>query len=264
MKLSMVERTSLLLFGLAVLILLVLFLTGSTDLIAATLILIAFACFISGLFIISFQKREQIDAATGGLLAVPYMTTVSRLLNDLGVSGAATFIPVRDEGEFPAPVMQFNPVAEFRPIPIAEDTSYQLRKEGAGVLTVPSGFPLYSRLTAEKALTVPRAEEDLFAAIREAGEDLLELSERVTVSRAANEISLTLEKYLLISACRTVRGESPRICVIAPCPICSLFAMMLAQGSGSPVSMDQVTEENGTLVVRMRQEKSPAPGTEQE
>ena len=260
------ETTALALFGLAVLIMAALLVIGSNDLITATLILIAFACFISALFIFTFRKKEQVDADIAALLAVPAMTTPSRLLTDLGVSGPARFIPVVDDGTFPSPVMQFNPVAEFQPVRLTGDTSFYTGPDGEGVLTVPSGAPLLSHLTGTKSLAIPETEPDLFAAIREAGEDLLELSDAVTVTRNGDEIVIDLRNYLLISGCLKVQEESPRVCALAPCPVCSLMAMMLAQGFGNPVTIEQVSvdREAGNLTLRIRQNwiedvlKSPA------
>lgn len=260
------ETTALALFGLAVLIMAALFFIGSNDLISATLILIAFACFISALFIFTFRKKEQVDADIAALLAVPSMTTTSRLLSDLGVSGPARFIPVTDDGTFPSLVMQFNPVSEFKQVRLTGDTSFYTGPDGEGVLTVPSGAPLLSFLTGEKSLTIPETEPDIFAAVKEAGEDLLELAEAVTVTRNGDEIVIELGTYLLISGCRAAREESPRICALAPCPVCSLMAMMLAQGFGNPVTVEQVSvdREAGNLTIRIRQNwiedvlKSPA------
>jgi hypothetical protein len=247
MKLSAIERSSLILFGLAVLILAAVAFISSSELVAATLVLIAFACFVSGLFSFTFQKKEQVDARTAALLSVPSMTTPSRLLADLGVSGAARFIPVDET--FPSPVMQYNPVSEYRPVRITEDKSFLTE----GVLSVPSGWPLFSHLTKEKSLTVPGSEPDLFSAVKEAAEDLLELADKVDVTRDGDEITISMKNYLLLSGCRLVREESPRICVLSPCPVCSLFAMMLAQGFGNPVTLEQVSVEEDVLVVRLRQ-----------
>jgi hypothetical protein len=194
------------------------------------------------------------------------MATTSRLLTDLGVSGPARFIPVIDDGTFPSPVMQFNPVSEFRPVRLTEDPSFYTGPGGGGVLTVPSGAPLLSLLTHKKSLTIPETEPDLFAAMKEAGEDLLELSDNVTVTREGDEIVIGMSTYLLISGCLRVQEESPRICALAPCPVCSLMAMMLAQGFGNPVTLEQVSVEKGKLTIRIRQNwiedvlKSPAIG----
>lgn len=247
MRLSGIEKSSLLLFGLAVLVLAAATVIESSDLLAATLVLIAFACFVSGLFTFTFRKPEQVDARTAALLSVPSMTLPSRLLADLGVSGAARFVPVDET--FPSPVMQYNPVSGYRPVRFTEDASFL----ADGVLSVPSGWPLFSHLTQEKSLSVPGSEPDLFAAVKEAGEDLLELADTVEVTRAGDEITISMTRYLLLSGCRLAREESPRICVLSPCPVCSLFAMMLAQGFGNPVTLEQVSVEDDVLVVRLRQ-----------
>jgi hypothetical protein len=102
-------RTAFVLLGLAVTIMVVLLVTNRGDLTSATLILVAFACFVTGLFVFAFRREERVDQKFAALLAVPYSSTLSRILADLGIAGTAHFIPVPDDGTFPASVMQFNP-----------------------------------------------------------------------------------------------------------------------------------------------------------
>jgi len=52
-------------------------------------------------------------------------------------------------------------------------------------------------------------------------------------------ISVTLNDYRLIDGCRAVNRESPRCCVVNPCPICSLFASVYAEGTGNVIQVEQ-------------------------
>ncbi len=245
-------RTAIVLVGLAVLILAALLLTDRGDLTSATLVLVAFACFVAGLFIYSFRREKRIDQQLAALMAVPYTNTLSRVLADLGVAGPAHFIPVPDDGTFPAPVMQCNPVSVSPPPnQITEDLTFQTGGDYPGVLTVPSGMPLFSMMEREHSLTLPSSEPELLEAIREVNQDLLELTPKATVTKGANEIVVELQNFRLIDGCKAAQDESPRNCVTAPCPVCSLAGIMVAKGLQKTCSIEQVLIDRETEMVEV-------------
>jgi hypothetical protein len=247
------QRTALVLVGLAVLIMTVLLFTNRGDLTSATLILVAFACFVTGLFLYTFRREERIDQKLAAFLTVPSTSTLSRILADLGVTGPAYFIPVTDDGTFPAPVMQFNPVAGTVPERPIEDQTFCTGDDGAGILTIPSGIPLLVMIEKDRALTLPSSEPELLDSIREVNEDLLEVADKATVTSAGHEIIVEMKNFRLIEGCRMIRAESPRNCITAPCPICSLTGIMVAKGLGKTSYMLQVLvdEEGGKMEVRI-------------
>lgn len=253
-----VPRTALILLGLAVLILAVLLLTDRGDLTSATLVLVAFACFITGLFLFSFRREKRIDQKLAALMAVPYTNTLSRILADIGVTGTAHFLPVPGDGTFPAPVMQYNPVSgSDLPDRLTEDLTFQTEETAGGhpgVLTVPSGIPLLTMMERERALTLPSTEPELLEAIREVHQDLLELTPKATVTKSGSGIIVELRDFRLIDGCKAAQDESPRNCITAPCPVCSLAAVMLAKGLSKPCHMEQVLidRETDTIEVRIR------------
>jgi len=252
-RFSTYPRTALVLIGLAVIIMAVLMVTNRSDLTSATLVLVAFACFVAGLFIFSFRREERVDQKLAAALSVPYASTLSRILADLGVPGPAHFIPVPDDGTFPATVMQFNPVAGTVPERFSEDLAFVTGKDGPGVLTVPSGIPLLGMMEQNRALTLPSSGPELLEAIREVNQDLLEIAEKATVTRSGNEIVVELKNFRLIAGCRMTRDESPRNCITAPCPVCSLAGIMVAKGLGKTSVMEQVLvdEEAGRVEVHI-------------
>jgi hypothetical protein len=239
-RFSGLPGTALLLIGLAVVIMVILLLTNRGDLTSATLVLVAFACFVSGLFIFSFRREERVDQGLAALLDVPYTATLSRMLADLGVPGPAYFIPVPDDGTFPAPVMQFNPAGGTVPGQISEDLTFYTDEDSPGVLTVPSGIPLLAMMERERALTLPSSEPELLESIREVHEDLLEVADKATVTRSGSEIVVELKNFRLIDGCRMTREASLRNCITAPCPVCSLAGIMVAKGLGKTSFMQQV------------------------
>jgi len=254
-RFSTVPRTALILIGIAVLVLAVLLLTDRGDLTSATLVLVAFACFITGLFLFSFRREQRIGQQPAALMAVPYTNTLSRILADLGVTGPAQFIPVTNDGTFPAPVMQYNPVSgSDLPDRLIEDLTFQTDGGHQGVLTVPSGIPLLSMMERERSLSLPSTGPELLEAIREVNQDLLELTPKATVTQSGSEIVLSLQDFRLIDGCKAAQDESPENCITAPCPVCSLAGIMVAQGLRKPCSIEQVMvdRETGTVEVRIR------------
>jgi hypothetical protein len=246
-------RTALILIGLSILIMMVLLATNRGDLTSATLLLVAFACFVAGLFIFAFRREEVVDQTLAAVLAVPYTSTISRIFADLGVLGHARFIPVPEDNTFTAPIMQFNPVGGTVPERITEDRTFFTDKNSPGVLTVPSGIPLFLMLKRDRAITLPSSESQLFEAIREVNEDLLEITEKATVTRSGEGIVVELKNFFLIEGCKMIQDESPRNCITAPCPICSIIGIMLAKGLDSPVTADHFTIIGNSLTIRFRQ-----------
>lgn len=244
--LMLYSAPALVLLVLAVILLAAVFLSGRDNLVSSTLVLIAFACFISGLFLLSFQERPGFDPAIASAIAIPYTLNLARILSDLGVTGPARFVPV--PAGFPAPVMQFNPVSEYRPVAITEDTSFF----PGGVLTVPSGAPLFALFG--ESLVIPGSWQDLPTAVRETGEDLLEAAESVDVVWEGDCIVVSFRDFRLIAGCRKIREVSPGVCMLAPCPVCSIIGMVLAAGLQSPCTIGQVQVVPGKndLVVRFR------------
>jgi hypothetical protein len=250
-RFSAYPRTALILIGLALFILTVLLVTNRGDVTSATLILIAFVSFLAGLFIFSFSSEEQIGKDVTAAMAVPYTVNLSRVLADLGVSGPAHFIPMPDDGTFPASVMQFNPVPTTVPEQISEDLTFLTSQDESGVLTVPSGIPLLNIMEQNHSVTIPTTEPALYEAIREVNQDLLEVADEVTVTRSKSGIMMALKNYQLISGCIAARRESPRTCLVAPCPVCSLAGVMVALGLGKRCAIGQVlvNEKDGNIEV---------------
>jgi hypothetical protein len=250
--------TAIIMIGLSILIVLVLLVTDRGDLTSATLFLVAFACFVSGLFIFAFQREEVVNLTLAVPLVIPYTSTLSRIFADLGVIGHAHFIPIPEEDTFPAPVMQFNPVGGTIPERITEDRTFYIDENNPGVLTVPSGVPLFLTLTRDRAFIIPSDESQLIEAIREMNEDLLEVTEKLTLTRSGDKIVIELKNFLLLEGCKIIQDESPRNCVTAPCPICSFIGIMLAKGLDSPVTTDLFTVTGDTLTIRFMQSRVEA------
>jgi hypothetical protein len=215
--------------------------SGRGDFITATLVLMGFACFIAGIFLLTLKKEAGIDPKIAALTAIPYTLNMSRIFADLGINGNAHFIHVGPESGFPASIMQFNPVADTIPENIPEDAVFYTGKEGGpGILTIPSGWPLLEMLERDHSLHIPRDDEEgLFEVIREVGEEL-KIADTITSSRSGDDITIEIQNFQQIQVCMRLGAVSSKCCTMAPCPVCSLIGIMLAKGLGKNTKIQQI------------------------
>jgi hypothetical protein len=245
------QRTAFILIGLSIAIMTVLLITDRRDLTSATLILVAFTSFVTGLFIFSFQREESIDQKFAAIISIPYTYTLSRILADLGVPGHAHFIPVPNIGTFPAAVMQFNPVSNAIPKQPTKDWTFYTENDSPGLLTIPFGIPLLMMMEQYRTITLPSSGLELLELIREVNEDFLEVADKALVSRSGDEFVMILKNFRLIEGCLKIRNESPRNCITAPCPVCSLAGIIIAKGLGNTSVMKQVLVDQGAKDVEI-------------
>jgi hypothetical protein len=217
--------------------------TSRGDLISATLILSGVACFVAGLYMITFSRGEPFDPRIAALLPVQGSIDICSLCADLGVGGNGHVIaPERG-----APV-HFIPVAEFQYPEISEGRIFLVDgKGGHGIMLAPSGLPLLTLLETDHALAVPREEPGLLTLLEEVGQDVLSLAGAVQVMRKGDSVLVELQQYRLMEGCRIMRNVSPKCCMMYPCPVCSLFACLLSRGTGKAVTLERTTLEGSTL-----------------
>jgi hypothetical protein len=54
-----------------------------------------------------------------------------------------------------------------------------------------------------------------------------------------NAITIILQKYRFIEGCNVIAREAPDSCVRSPCPVCSLFGALIAEGMDKAVNLEQ-------------------------
>ena len=52
-----------------------------------------------------------------------------------------------------------------------------------------------------------------------------------------------MEGYRLIGGCMAVSAESQKCCTTNPCPVCSLFACLLAEGTGRVIQVERCSPD---------------------
>jgi hypothetical protein len=233
-------RASLVLIAAAIVLVLIAILTDRRDLTSAALVVSALVCLITGIFLATLSSAEPLDIRFVSLLSVQGCINLCRVCADLGIAGNAVFLPPsRDRQDR---IMQFIPVSTYDGAPLQGD-SFVIVPGSAGLLVVPAAAPLLREIRERHQLVVPQDVTALSDVIREVGEDLLEVADRVTTDMGDTTITVTLEGYRLIAGCMAVQAESPRCCLVNPCPVCSLVACLLVQGTGSIVQVERCSPD---------------------
>jgi hypothetical protein len=243
-------RASLVLISAAVVLVLVAVLTDRQDLTSGALVIAGLSCLLTGIFLATLSGAEPLDTRLFSLLPVQGCISLCRICSDLGISGNAVFLPAspgRNDR-----IMQFVPVSAYK----GDDTlirgdSFVTPPGPAGLLVIPSSAPLRLGLRERSQLGVPAGGAVLPDLFRETGVDLLEVADRVITKIDATTITVRMEEYRLIGGCRAMRQESPRCCLVSPCPVCSLFAVLAVEGTGRAVQVDQCTPGDGESSVTL-------------
>jgi hypothetical protein len=211
-------------------------LTNRSDFTSAALVVSALVCLLTGILFATLSGSDPLDLRYLSLLPVQASINLTRACADLGIQGNASIIPSgRDGRTMP---MQFLPVAVYTGAPLPMD-SFVMGTDAAGLLMEPSCAPLLRLLRERQHLVIPPDMTALHGLIKELGVEVLEVAERVSSTDEGDIVSVIMEEYRLISGCRAMTAESPRCCTANPCPVCSLFATVLAEGTGRIIQVER-------------------------
>jgi len=239
-RLNPYYKASLVLVAAAVILVAVAILTDRRDLTSAALVISSMVCLVTGIFLATFSGTEPLDTRYVSLLSVQGCINLCRVCADLGMSGNACFIPAGRDGR--TQIMQFIPVAGYDGSPVEGD-SFVATPHAAGLVTVPSGEPLYREIREQEHLVIPTEMPDIAGLLSEVGEEVLEIADHVTAEHDNTVITVKMEGYRLIGGCMAVSAESPKCCTTNPCPVCSLFACLLAEGTGRVVRVERCSPD---------------------
>jgi len=239
-RLNPYYKASLVLVAAAVILVAVAVLTDRRDLTSAALVISSMVCLITGIFLATFSGSEPLDPRYMSLLSVQGCINLCRVCVDLGISGNACFLPAGRDGR--AQTLQFIPVAGYDGSAVQGD-SFVATPTAAGLVTVPSGEPLYREIRENEHLVIPKELPDIAALLREVGEEVLEIADKVTAEANGPVITVTMEVYRLIGGCLAASAESPKCCTTNPCPVCSLLACLLAEGTGRVVQVEHCSPD---------------------
>jgi hypothetical protein len=251
-------RAALVLVAAAIVLVLLAVLTDRRDLTSAALVIAGLACLITGIFLATLSGAEPLDTRLVSLLPVQGTISLCRVCAGLGIAGNAVFLPPSKERN--DRILQFIPVSAYS----GDDTlvrgdSFVTPPGPAGLLTEPASRPLRDELRQRHQLVVPNDATVLPDLIREVGVELLEVADRVTADIGDTTISVRMDGYRLIAGCTAIRQESPRCCLVSPCPVCSLVACLIVESTGRTVQVEQCIAEEEENSVTMAFSFVPAP-----
>lgn len=200
---------------------------------SAAVVISGTICFFAGIFILTFAGEETFDTQMISLLPVQGTINVCRMAADLGIHGNAWFLPEKYHQE--SGILQVIPVSQYDGKPVTGD-SFLITGSG-GVLMPPACTPLLLDLEERCSLTAPTDPAAFDALFKELATEVIGCADAVTVIRRENLVTVTLTGYRFVRGCREIARESPRCCITNPCPICSLFGVLLAKGKDTPVEV---------------------------
>jgi hypothetical protein len=210
--------------------------SGLGEFVTASFVISGMVCALTGIFLITFSGGEPVDPRFVGILPVQGCINLFRIAVQLGIKGNAYFLPPRLTGEIR--VMQYNPSSTYSGgiIPAKEpllDTSER------GMVTIPTCDPLIQVLKKSHGLVIPGNKEQVTQVLRETAGEIFELAPRVSVRWNQNAITIILQKYRFIEGCKVIAREAPDSCIHSPCPVCSLFGALIAEGMDRAVTLEQ-------------------------
>jgi hypothetical protein len=206
------------------------------EFVSAALIISGMVCAITGIFLLTFSGGEPVDPHFVGILPVQGCINLCRIASDLGINGNAYFLPPRLTGE--TRVMQFNPETTYTGGMVSAKGSFPETGQ-KGLVTVPSCDPLIQDLRKRNRLVIPSSEEQLTQLLRETAGEIFELAPKVSVRWNGSRVTITLHSYRFIDGCRIMAEGSRDCCTRNPCPACSLFGALIAEGADKVVTPGQ-------------------------
>lgn len=239
-RLNPYYQASLVLIAAAGVLVAVAILTDRRDLTSAALVISSVVCLVTGIFLATFSASEPLDTRYVSLLPVQGCINLCRTCADLGIAGNACFLPAGRDGR--ARTVQFIPVAGYDGSAVQGD-SFVAGPLASGLLTTPAGEPLSREIREQEHLVIPGDMTDLAGLFSEVGEDVLEVADHVATETDGAVITVRMDGYRLIRGCMAVSAESPRCCVTNPCPVCSLIACLLAEGTGRVVQVERCSPD---------------------
>jgi hypothetical protein len=236
-------RAALVLILASVVLIAIAILTNSRDFTNATLVIAGLICLMTGIFFATISGSDPLDLRYMGLLPVQGCINLTRICADLGIQGNAIFIPKGRDGRLRT--MQLLPVAEYHGEPLPQD-SFVTGMDTAGLLVEPSCAPLIQILRQRDHLVIPSEMTELHRLVQELGVDVLDVAERVRSTHEDDVITIIMEDYRLISGCKALSLESPKCCIANPCPVCSLFATVFAEGTGKIIRIERCVPDTSS------------------
>ncbi|MFA5332418.1 MAG: hypothetical protein WC342_08575 [Methanoregula sp.] len=229
---------------------------------AAALVITGGICFFSGIFVLTYSTEDSFAPRYAALLPVTQSITTTRIAADLGIVGNAYFLPQKFHAG--SGVVLYVPVSGYDNLPVKGNRSFVVSGCG-GMILSPSCNALLASLIEKQGLTIPSDSGGFDNLVKELAQDVLECSPALSVVREDDLVTVTMASYVLAVGCREIAKESPRCCIVSPCPVCSLFGVLLAESEKKPVELErcEISKKNDvTVLYRVLIPGTPSPRDE--
>jgi hypothetical protein len=196
-----------------------------------------------------FLRAEVADALT-----LSGAANLEKLLSSLLIEARGIYIPAAQAGT----TKLFIPVSgepDLSVLPPATGGIFVTPGKGAGgIMLEPPGYRL---LAYVRDIGATFTDEGLENEMKDALENSLELAGRVAVRREGDDVLVTMGDLANDGMCAAIRKESPGTCTQTGCPVCSLVACMIAEGSGRMVRIERIGVKGKTVsaVFKLVQER---------
>lgn len=229
-KSNIFPKISIILVGLAVILLLIALSTDTNDFTTAMLIAVSLINFLSGVIIIAFTEPKGIHPKISAMLYPSLITDKAGIFSGLNVYGDAYFIPksMTDSER----TLQFNPAGEYAGFDYNDSVFSTDNEETAGIFSNPSSSALLKVLEEDYSLEIPlydESENGFHEILKEIFTETTSFCENVKISEKDDEIIIKMINPVFSDGCREIRKESPKCCTVAPCPLCSLVCVIITE-----------------------------------
>jgi hypothetical protein len=240
-RLNPYYRAALILIVAALVLVAIAVVTDRRDLTSAALVIASTVCLVTGIFLATLSGGDPLDLRYVSLLPVQGCINLSRVCADLGIMGNACILPPGKDGRVSS--LHFIPVADYHPSPPGGN-SFVTGSDTAGLMIVPAAAPLLEEIRDREHMVVPSDMPALLDLVREVGVDVLEIADLVTTTTDGTNVTVKLDEYRLTHGCRAMRAESPKCCTTNPCPVISLIACLLSEGTKTVVQVERCSPDD--------------------
>ncbi|MDI6877592.1 MAG: hypothetical protein QMC96_12575 [Methanomicrobiales archaeon] len=242
------ETFGILLMSAASLLLFVALLQDRTDFQRTLLSLYGISGVLGGIFIYTIPRWGAIDLRLANLLPVQGSINLATVYSSLGAQENARFTPSSGKHAAPMQVLSLDGGGEhYAPGAVGK---------GGDLLVTPLGNPILQELRKNYPFIFVSDESGMLWAIKKTCEDILTVADAVETRREGDIVHVQLHGYRLFNTCTLIQQASPRHCTRFPCPICSLVACLLAEGSGRTTKIEDISlnrkDQSVSLAISMQ------------
>jgi len=243
-------KPSLLLFIAAAIALVLSYVTNSGEMVSSVLLLGGFSSFMIGMIVLIFHRGDLILPDVAGMLASGGQIAFGKMITGLGDNEGARII----FGESP---IQFIPINSDAIPATPLHASFMDWNGTRGFAFTPFSLPLWHLLCTKYNLIRAKSSDAALASYAESVMYALELADQVDGRIEDDLCIIEIQRYKLYEGCALVRNVCPDCCTVTPCGVCGLAGIILADGTTTVWSFDQIQLIPETRSIRIELREIP-------